>query len=647
MEEYQYKNLPLHSSSIRVLHLLPSVDDSVIRCKLVVYPLQEAKEVTYQAISYCWGDANDKLEIYVDDKVLRVNRNLCAALRRLRSSNEVRLLWSDSVCINQEDKKEKASQVQMMRQIYEHASSTLVWLGPGDSLTPWGFELIPRLIEAGKLREANGDERRLTHLTAEERKTYGLPSQYELSWRGLFGIFELPYFSRVWIIQEVAVSKFVEVFCGDSLYCTWDDLVDATNVALSLRLDVLHNTYDSRLLTHINSARGLFQLGIERPLLSVVEQYRSFNASDNRDHVYGLLGLCSQSSLQKLNIVPNYDKSNTVRMVLTELALKELMHSGNLDLLSIPKAIDVPGSNLSLPSWVPDWTKAARYAPFLNIVGSSALEGLEAFINQHSEQGQQSEFPSFAAAGSSRASVSIDHEKLDLRLDGYTVDDVTAVGAMLPDSPNSPSNQGSVSLGDIKTMIVGSFQGVVQNGRTMLDWEELTGANKRGLYKTGESMKDAFWKTFLGGHTIRKGDEWPLERDRWESIAEEYRAPSRFGVSSSSVAYSLAVSASLFSRVVNQAFGNYASKSWPPDLQSPFPTHAHGRRMFRTQSSYIGLGPREMQVGDKVAICSGGKVPLILRACGDGYLFIGDCYVHGLMNGEKYDEKKCRALSIK
>ena len=68
--------------------------------------------------------------------------------------------------------------------------------------------------------------------------------------------------------------------------------------------------------------------------------------------------------------------------------------------------------------------------------------------------------------------------------------------------------------------------------------------------------------------------------------------------------------------------------------------------MFVTRSSYIGLGPQEMRIDDKVVICSGGRVPLIFRTHGDGYQFIGDCYVHGIMKGEIFEKNLCNSLTV-
>jgi hypothetical protein len=67
------------------------------------------------------------------------------------------------------------------------------------------------------------------------------------------------------------------------------------------------------------------------------------------------------------------------------------------------------------------------------------------------------------------------------------------------------------------------------------------------------------------------------------------------------------------------------------DLASTF---CSGRRFFTTQNGWIGLGPEKLQPGDKVCIFNGGKVPYILRLTEDYHQFLGDCYVHGIMDGE-------------
>jgi hypothetical protein len=60
------------------------------------------------------------------------------------------------------------------------------------------------------------------------------------------------------------------------------------------------------------------------------------------------------------------------------------------------------------------------------------------------------------------------------------------------------------------------------------------------------------------------------------------------------------------------------------------------RRLFVTDNGYVGLGAHGVQPGDKVCVLFGGATPYVVRPTGvEGeYLFMGECYVHGLMDGE-------------
>ena len=64
---------------------------------------------------------------------------------------------------------------------------------------------------------------------------------------------------------------------------------------------------------------------------------------------------------------------------------------------------------------------------------------------------------------------------------------------------------------------------------------------------------------------------------------------------------------------------------------------SHERRLFATKGGYLGYGMLSMQEGDQIWLLDGGKVPFVLRARSDGcYDFVGECYVHGVMSGEKW-----------
>jgi hypothetical protein len=63
-------------------------------------------------------------------------------------------------------------------------------------------------------------------------------------------------------------------------------------------------------------------------------------------------------------------------------------------------------------------------------------------------------------------------------------------------------------------------------------------------------------------------------------------------------------------------------------------------RVFVTLRGFAGLGNHALEEGDIIALILGTCVPYILRPVAFGissarqYQLVGECYVHGMMNGE-------------
>src|SRR5271170_2309666 len=70
------------------------------------------------------------------------------------------------------------------------------------------------------------------------------------------------------------------------------------------------------------------------------------------------------------------------------------------------------------------------------------------------------------------------------------------------------------------------------------------------------------------------------------------------------------------------------------------------RRMARTLTERLALVPESSCVGDTIALCKGGRVPLVLRRHPGGFQLIGESYVHGVMNGEAFVEEQCEVLCV-
>lgn len=55
---------------------------------------------------------------------------------------------------------------------------------------------------------------------------------------------------------------------------------------------------------------------------------------------------------------------------------------------------------------------------------------------------------------------------------------------------------------------------------------------------------------------------------------------------------------------------------------------------------YMGMFPAACRIGDIVVVLSGGPSAYLLRQRRIGYAFLGECYVHGIMNGEAMGDGK-------
>jgi len=151
----------------------------------------------------------------LDGTPYHITKNLECALRYLRHKEFPRVLWVDAVCINQRDIQERTAQVSRMKHIYEQATQVVIWLGDYAPYTREEVELALQFAD------------RLIQLAGENR--FGPDAQEELirnysnkdtaifhNVRVLMDLTNRPWFSRVWVIQEVAVCKTPEKYITNS-----------------------------------------------------------------------------------------------------------------------------------------------------------------------------------------------------------------------------------------------------------------------------------------------------------------------------------------------------------------------------------------------------------------------------------------------
>ncbi|CAK4033595.1 Hypothetical predicted protein [Lecanosticta acicola] len=201
---------PLARDTIRLLNLGPGSKDDPLCCDLIDATLGSGRP--YETMSYLWASGSEREEMRVGAKgSLSITTSAANALRRLRFPDQVRTLWMDQVCINQSDLSERSQQVGIMHRVYSHAVRVLMYLGSDpDQMAPSakGFiaELQSRWDRPARYRYSDEQTMR------EER----LPAPDSIKWKAYKTLMGLQYFKRVWMLQEVMLSKAAVAFWGEA-----------------------------------------------------------------------------------------------------------------------------------------------------------------------------------------------------------------------------------------------------------------------------------------------------------------------------------------------------------------------------------------------------------------------------------------------
>lgn len=169
--------------------------------------------------------------------------NCEAVLYHLRHRARSRLLWVDSICINQSSDEEKSQQVQIMGEIYLQAKRVIVWLGEGSPDIARVFTHLTLFRRLSKIRPLS-IQRRLQRLLAfriDKIQKLGEDEINRLPRSGFFvivptdrilhDVFSRTWFDRMWTLQEVSLAKKCVVQCGTatinwSILCGLDSYFD-------------------------------------------------------------------------------------------------------------------------------------------------------------------------------------------------------------------------------------------------------------------------------------------------------------------------------------------------------------------------------------------------------------------------------------
>lgn len=205
-----YSNIPVPTKGdIRILKVLAGSDGEDVVCQLISGTILDDDEcerkckqfVPYDALSWCWGKGPPQGRIILRLKssryVMIVQASLVNALKAFRHDKHDRNIWADAVCINQEHKEEKNHQVEMMAAIYGRSDCVRIWLGDTDDSSDLAILFIKQQVL------------QLHHFDELCRS-----KEFSEKWKALLELMQREWFSRRWVVQEVALAPKAVIHCG-------------------------------------------------------------------------------------------------------------------------------------------------------------------------------------------------------------------------------------------------------------------------------------------------------------------------------------------------------------------------------------------------------------------------------------------------
>lgn len=636
--------------SIRLLILLPGKFGDTIQCCL--FPFELSKAIPYEALSYCWGVSKPSVSIVCNGQPFEVRPNLGAALQRLRYSNIgaspriwlARALWIDAVCINQVDLGERSQQVSFMADIYRQARKTLIWLGEDDSCATSAFSIIHKVApvalaallgrmapvrkesaasvtEALSTTTSTGQDSepvdhdvkptRLQRLMSGEEVYYHdfLPSRDHSDWLALLELLKNSYFTRVWIIQEIFLASEAIILIG-RCSLSWG--------MFGRSIVWLRNNGYFAIFRTLSLAREVSKLynrgvpGLSLGLHVLLTVHGACEATDPRDKIYALLGLMSEKERNVPELQPDYEKpvvdiyiSVARYLLVTKSDSIVKSRQGTVDVLvsrQFPvlndrkleyltsEEIEAESCRNGFPSWVPLWNRRKQSVHCFYECPAAA---------------------SWKTGG--RVPVDILHasDSRHLIVRGIRCQTITSV--LYGGDTQKPFERLHLieRLAAENNMDKEWTSGLFYSSnlwRFKNIWSELsTPLNNQCVDRYGGL--GFLWKAFIS--CVGMGYIYdPLWKSKMEKL-QKVPLPEDGDLDG-------------VGHVNDERFwSNIVEGYCDPD-----------RKFFVTREGYIGMADWAIQEGDEVCLLYSGHALYVVRKEGDHFLFLGDCYVPGLMDGE-------------
>ncbi|KAI4199953.1 MAG: hypothetical protein LQ348_001802 [Seirophora lacunosa] len=560
-----YGDLRQGSQQVRILKLHPGLWSANIAAELITADLNTSTlEQHYEALSYSWGGHwMLRRSVTLNGCSYLVADTVYNALKELRLPKKERWLWIDAICINQGNLEERGWQVALMDSIYRKAEKVIVWLGKGSPQLDRSHGAVFRVIR-------NADK--------------ALPTEIDSIRDPIAEMMRARWWSRVWIVQEVALAASVVVRSGPN-EVSWDTLT----ACLERLASKPEQGVDKKVLSFVSTIAELKSSNGDqgRSLLDMALRFRDRVAGNPRDKLLGYLGLLQQPT-ESLILENPYRKS--AGELFAHFAASCITSSGSLAMVAIAEGLAVQKA-----SWAVDWAMMTSpdwrdNDPLAESYSSSYNEPPTAFWNGDL-------LPSVSESTGRRYS---------------------ATQSLPAVSMQKGLSWNSLYLNGWRTDTVKSccdfYSDVKATAKTIRSWEKLAG----GPWKNEADLRRVrFFKTLVAdAWSGILPQDWPercQERLQRKSLTSNEVQPERdIEAQPNSFRHGLSLSTS----------------------EQVFHASCLRRRFFITQRGRFGLGGRGVSEKSEVWALLGSHVPFILSpsSAGTPSKFLGQAYVDGLMN---------------
>lgn len=460
-----------------------------------------------------------------------------------------------------------------------------------------------------------------------------LPAEDLESWSLVAALFARSWFCRCWTFQEAALATNATIQVGAHLL-DWADLCLASTFflfksywweieVLRIGLGNISKLCETTTIGQTTTTGNQLQEWIPLPLMHLLTTTIQTQATLPQDRIFGLLAL-TEDSTQKYFWPSGSDNSPKYNMSVRELftdASRFLLHESAggskfpLELLAYVKHYPLEEGEQEkrnkddgglMPSWVKRW-----HDPIPKPKADSEEDEVQPmYVISYLEHKR------FFTGGLYHAPESNPQTPYEISLHGFVFATIS----------------NAVNFLRLRSLSCSRLWDLVLELRSVSE-------ERHGPYPTAESIDEAFAlmltmadepQSSHGAETYQATDfqdfcVWAFEHtlvslietgriDDLERLRTEWEPE--------------------YERLQSLVGPHVRSPQFDMDMQ----LSCNGRKIFSTFSGYIGIGDVTLEPGDLVCVFLGGRTPFIIRPVGEKYKFVGECYLHGIMQGGALEE---------